>query len=207
MARSRPGAIGSPHSAQVPYEPSRSRWSRVPEARNRSRAIDWFRSSGTSAPARSRYRVALTERAQICRTPEPSGRSFVPLARSLCSFRAWHDGCGGGFRNGNACCLHAERGAPEPGVGLAHDGGPQSALGSSTARTAFVFFLLGGLEALLIRAQLAARTTRSSQPRHYNELFTMHGTTMIFLALMPLSVLQLHHAAPRSAPATSRFRG
>jgi cytochrome c oxidase subunit 1 len=53
--------------------------------------------------------------------------------------------------------------------------------------TAFIMFLVGGLEALVIRAQLAQPNNDIVSAARYNELFTMHGTTMIFLAVMPLS--------------------
>src|SRR3954447_22522966 len=52
--------------------------------------------------------------------------------------------------------------------------------------TAFVFFGLGGVEALLIRAQLAVPDNTLIVPEKYNELFTMHGTTMIFLFMVPV---------------------
>ncbi len=52
--------------------------------------------------------------------------------------------------------------------------------------SAFFFLLLGGLEALVIRAQLARPENDLVGAQRYNELFTMHGTTMIFLALMPM---------------------
>ena len=53
---------------------------------------------------------------------------------------------------------------------------------------ALVFFLIGGLEALLIRTQLFMPNMGVLSPRTYNAMFTMHGTTMIFLAIMPMSV-------------------
>ena len=53
--------------------------------------------------------------------------------------------------------------------------------------TAFVFFLIGGLEATIMRLQLMRPDNTLVSPDFYNELFTMHGTTMIFLAVMPLS--------------------
>src|SRR6187431_52997 len=53
--------------------------------------------------------------------------------------------------------------------------------------TAFIFFLIGGLEATLIRIQLMRPNNDFVSPDFYNQLFTMHGTTMIFLAIMPLS--------------------
>ncbi|HEX2853655.1 MAG TPA: cytochrome c oxidase subunit I [Opitutaceae bacterium] len=52
---------------------------------------------------------------------------------------------------------------------------------------ALIFFLIGGVEALLIRAQLAFPNSSVLTAQQYNEMFTMHGTTMIFLAVMPLS--------------------
>ena len=47
------------------------------------------------------------------------------------------------------------------------------------------FFLIGGLEAMLMRLQLTWPGLEIISPESYNELFTMHGTTMIFLVLMP----------------------
>ena len=52
--------------------------------------------------------------------------------------------------------------------------------------TAFFFFLVGGSEALLIRAQLAVPDGRILSAQEYNQIFTMHGTTMIFLFVMPI---------------------
>ncbi|MFN2166365.1 MAG: cbb3-type cytochrome c oxidase subunit I, partial [Anaerolineae bacterium] len=47
------------------------------------------------------------------------------------------------------------------------------------------FFLVGGLEALLIRVQLAQPENTFLTPDAYNQIFTMHGTTMIFLVVVP----------------------
>jgi cytochrome c oxidase subunit I len=52
--------------------------------------------------------------------------------------------------------------------------------------TAFFFFLAGGVEALLIRTQLAVPNGKVLSPEVYNQVFTMHGTTMIFLFVMPI---------------------
>ncbi len=52
--------------------------------------------------------------------------------------------------------------------------------------TTFVFFLLGGVEALMIRLQLGAPNNTLVTPVVYNQLFTMHGTTMIFLFVVPM---------------------
>ena len=51
--------------------------------------------------------------------------------------------------------------------------------------TTFVFFLIGGVEALIMRIQLAVPHNNFLSPDTYNQLFTMHGTTMIFLVVMP----------------------
>ena len=52
--------------------------------------------------------------------------------------------------------------------------------------TTFVFFLLGGVEALLMRVQLGAPDNTFLTPETYNALFTLHGTTMIFLFVVPV---------------------
>lgn len=49
-----------------------------------------------------------------------------------------------------------------------------------------LFFLLGGVEALFMRAQLAVPNNTFLLPQTYNAVFTLHGTTMIFLAVMPM---------------------
>ncbi len=50
---------------------------------------------------------------------------------------------------------------------------------------ALFFFIVGGVEALLIRIQLAVPNNTFLNPDAYNQIFTMHGTTMIFLVMMP----------------------
>ncbi|TFH66854.1 MAG: cytochrome c oxidase subunit I [Gemmatimonadales bacterium] len=62
--------------------------------------------------------------------------------------------------------------------------------------TAFFFFLVGGLEALLIRWQLGSAEKTFLSPEAYNQLFTMHGTTMIFLGVMPLSAMFFNYMIP-----------
>jgi cytochrome c oxidase subunit I len=52
--------------------------------------------------------------------------------------------------------------------------------------TAFGFFFAGGIMALLIRAQLAQADLGIVTKDAYNELFTIHGTTMIFLFVVPI---------------------
>ncbi|MGA3172419.1 MAG: cytochrome c oxidase subunit I, partial [Chthoniobacteraceae bacterium] len=52
--------------------------------------------------------------------------------------------------------------------------------------TGLVFFIAGGTEALIMRLQLAVPNNHLVSPDTFNMLFTMHGTTMIFLVAMPL---------------------
>jgi cytochrome c oxidase subunit I len=51
--------------------------------------------------------------------------------------------------------------------------------------TALVFFIIGGVESLFIRLQLAVPNNDFLHPDTFNKLFTLHGTTMIFLVAMP----------------------
>jgi cytochrome c oxidase subunit I len=62
--------------------------------------------------------------------------------------------------------------------------------------TAFAFFLVGGLEALLIRMQLARPNGTVVTAEAYNQIFTMHGLTMIFLAIMPLAAAFFNYMLP-----------
>ena len=54
--------------------------------------------------------------------------------------------------------------------------------------TSFVFFLVAGIMALLIRIQLMSPTSNFLSDQIYNELFTMHGTIMLLLFATPLFV-------------------
>ncbi|HET8577265.1 MAG TPA: cytochrome c oxidase subunit I [Methylomirabilota bacterium] len=62
--------------------------------------------------------------------------------------------------------------------------------------TAFIGFLVGGIEALIMRLQLAVPDNTLVGAARFNELFTMHGTTMIFLAVMPLSAAFFNFMIP-----------
>jgi cytochrome c oxidase subunit I len=62
--------------------------------------------------------------------------------------------------------------------------------------TAFAFFLVGGIEALLIRLQLAKPNGAVVSAEAYNQIFTMHGLTMIFLVVMPLSAAFFNYMLP-----------
>ena len=60
----------------------------------------------------------------------------------------------------------------------------------------FFFFLVGGLEALMIRVQLMKPMNDFVSADQFNELITMHGTTMIFLGAMPLIFAVLNAIVP-----------
>jgi cytochrome c oxidase subunit I len=59
-------------------------------------------------------------------------------------------------------------------------------IGTLYGVTAVCFFMLGGVEALLVRTQLAVPNGHVIDAERYDQLFTMHALTMIFLAIMPL---------------------
>lgn len=59
-------------------------------------------------------------------------------------------------------------------------------IGRRYIATAFVFLILGGLLALAMRLQLAAPEARFIGPDRYNQIFTMHGSTMMFLFAVPV---------------------
>src|SRR3954452_24108547 len=53
--------------------------------------------------------------------------------------------------------------------------------------TSLVFFAAGGVEALVIRSQLLTPDEKLVSPDTFDQLFTMHGLTMIFLFVIPMS--------------------
>ena len=59
-----------------------------------------------------------------------------------------------------------------------------------------VFLIIGGIEAIMIRIQLWRPENDFVTPETYNQLFTMHGTTMIFLVAMPLAVAFFNYVVP-----------
>lgn len=61
---------------------------------------------------------------------------------------------------------------------------------------ALFFLLVGGVEALIIRTQLIVPENDLVSAERYNQLFTMHGTTMIFLAVMPLNAAFFNFLVP-----------
>ena len=62
--------------------------------------------------------------------------------------------------------------------------------------TALAFFVIGGSEALLIRLQLAGPNLEILSAAAYNQLFTMHGLTMVFLVIMPIAAAFTNYFLP-----------
>ncbi len=69
-------------------------------------------------------------------------------------------------------------------------------IGKRYVVTAFVFFLLGGLEAATMRAQLARPENGLVGPDLYDQLFSMHGTTMMFLFAVPVMTAMALYLVP-----------
>jgi cytochrome c oxidase subunit I+III len=70
--------------------------------------------------------------------------------------------------------------------------------------TAFVFFFLAGILALLMRLQLSRAENSLVGPDLYNQLFTMHGSTMMFLFAVP--IMESRCISCRSCAARARSR-
>ena len=62
--------------------------------------------------------------------------------------------------------------------------------------SAMIFFLVGGIEAGLIRWQLAGPEGTILSADKYNQMFTMHATTMVFLFAMPLAAAFANYMMP-----------
>lgn len=69
-------------------------------------------------------------------------------------------------------------------------------LGIMYGVAAFAFFVIGGLEAILIRLQLAQPGGKVLSASVYNQMFTMHATTMVFLFVMPMAAAFANYFVP-----------
>ena len=69
-------------------------------------------------------------------------------------------------------------------------------IGIMYGATALVFLLIGGFEALLIRLQLWAPNGTLLSADVYNQVYTMHGTTMVFLVVMPIGAAFANYLMP-----------
>ena len=62
--------------------------------------------------------------------------------------------------------------------------------------TAFAFFLVGGIEATVLRLQLVTADSSLVSPDTFNAMFTMHATTMIFMVVMPFGATFFNFLIP-----------
>jgi cytochrome c oxidase subunit I len=69
-------------------------------------------------------------------------------------------------------------------------------IGIMYGAAALFFFVIGGIEALIIRTQLAAPEQDLISADFYNQLFTMHGVTMVFLVVMPIGAAFANYLIP-----------
>ncbi|MYI55461.1 MAG: cytochrome ubiquinol oxidase subunit I, partial [Acidimicrobiia bacterium] len=69
-------------------------------------------------------------------------------------------------------------------------------IGIMYGAAALVFLVIGGIEALLIRLQLAVPGGNVLSEDAYNQVFTMHGVTMVFLVIMPMAAAFANYLLP-----------
>jgi cytochrome c oxidase subunit 1 len=69
-------------------------------------------------------------------------------------------------------------------------------IGALYGVSAFVFFLIGGIEAGIMRLQLATSDASVVSADWFNAMFTMHGTTMIFMVIMPFGATFFNFMIP-----------
>src|SRR5439155_17177185 len=74
----------------------------------------------------------------------------------------------------------------KPGLGSFLSTVDHKRIGKNYCYTAFLLFIAGGIEALFLRAQLDRPDLRLVGPEQFNELFSMHGITMIFFFVTPM---------------------
>ncbi|MFN2504993.1 MAG: cbb3-type cytochrome c oxidase subunit I [Acidimicrobiales bacterium] len=78
-----------------------------------------------------------------------------------------------------------EEPVPTPSLGGGAAGNDHKAVGTGFLVLALVFLLAGGVLALLLRAQLTTPDADLFNPRQYRQLFTYHGSILVFLFLLP----------------------
>ena len=189
--------------------PARARAARRPHraARARSRPTSSTRSgcrtssrSATSSPASTTPSTSTSPSSRrvggrvlgVLR-PRPLDDALQRAGRAArpSSTRGWRSGRGRRRdRPGRAPRVVAEPPALAPGHGASSAGSrppTTSASASPTWCTAFVFFLIGGAMAELMRAQLAQPDQDLVSEDRYNQLFTMHGTIMLLLFVSPFA--------------------
>ncbi len=76
-------------------------------------------------------------------------------------------------------------------------------IGVTLGLVSFAFFLLGGVFALLMRTQIAQPNMKFVSDDTYNQLFTMHGSTMIYLFVAPMAIAMALYLVPLQIGAVS----
>lgn len=109
--------------------------------------------------------------------PEPTG-SVPPVPQHIPTDKAWDE-------LSTADKLEQVWADP-PGILGWFKALQNDSIGMRIMTTAFAFFLLGGINALLMRTQLAQPENTFLSAQRYNELFTMHGSTMMYLFAVPM---------------------
>ena len=84
-------------------------------------------------------------------------------------------------------CEHATRPRPRAPLRARRVNRPQANRAATSAWSRSCFFIAGGVLALIMRTQLAADGGVVSQDT-YDELFTMHGSTMVYLFVVPVAL-------------------
>ena len=95
--------------------------------------------------------------------------------------------------------LSPERAGRMPFVQLLHDWVitvDHKRLGLMYFSYGVLFLVVGGIEAMIMRSQLAVANNRLVSPETFNRMFTMHGTTMIFFAAMPIVFGFMNYCVP-----------
>src|SRR6516225_2341517 len=89
----------------------------------------------------------------------------------------------------DSIALNAVDTAPRPWSGVVHSWittVDHKRIGILYILLALVFLVIGGIEATIMRIQLIVPHNHFVSPQFFNQMFTMHGTTMIFFVAMPI---------------------
>jgi cytochrome c oxidase subunit I len=113
---------------------------------------------------------------------------------------ASRDRPGGGHDDGVGMTVQVPPRPRAPARSAGWLGGLMSAdhkrVGLNLGALSLIFFLVGGVFALLMRAQLATPNSHVVSDNTYSELFTMHGSTMVYLFVTPIAVAMATYLVP-----------
>jgi len=93
-----------------------------------------------------------------------------------------------GTRPGRLTPRPASLSVPRRGIGAWLTTTDHKKIGLMYIISTFIFFLLGGIAALLVRTQLALPEAAPFDPELYNQIFTIHASVMLFLFIIPFGV-------------------